>query len=241
MAALAVAMFAACGGDNKNNDGPTVTVSTETTAEFDNSNFGLYKGVIAGSSGTVKIEIHNGDDDAKAVIEMGGESDELTTTATFTEGQAVTGAEFTGEHSSFTFGVGANGSNPQITNIVIEGHENVIASVSKEKSENVSVCYEGTSVGGMEHRGVFNIVRNNTSFSGVIKGEDGFVSGLTGTVNGNSFSGSSNGTQGDLNIKLNYSGTFNGNSVSGKWSNSWVDNQGNNRTNSGTFSGSKTL
>ena len=40
--------------------------SKETTAEFDNSNYGLYKGVIVGSSGTIKIEVNNGSGIIKA-------------------------------------------------------------------------------------------------------------------------------------------------------------------------------
>ncbi len=242
MGALALGTMAACSnGENNNNNADTGT-STETTAEFDESNFGLYKGVIAGSSGTVKIEIHNGNDIAEATITMDDETDELTCTETFTEGEAIVDAEFTGEHSSFTFSVGANGSNPVIENIAIVGHGTVIAQVSKEQSENVAVCYEGTSVGGQGHEGVFNIVRNDRIFSGVIKAVDGFSCTLHGNIESNgSFTGSSLTVFNGLSVTVYYSGRFNGDNVSGTWSNSWVNNNGDLGSNSGSFAGSKTL
>ncbi len=228
------------GGKEGQDDGNNA--STETTAEFDESNFGLYKGVIAGSTGTIKIEINNGDDVAKATIVIDGETDELTTTATFIEGQPILNAEFTGETSSFSFSVNANGGNPVIMNIIIDGHENVIATVTKEKSEDVSVCYEGTSVGGQDHSGVFNVVRNNNTFSGVSKGVDGFTCIFSGTIKSDgSFSGTTSTIFNGLDVDLAFEGEFDGNNVSGTWSNSWVTPDGHPGSNSGTFTGKKTL
>ncbi len=221
---------------------PLITVanggaSTETTAEFDNTSFGLYKGVLAGSSGTIRIEINNGNNIARATIVMDGRVDQLTSSASFTAGQAIDGAQFTGTFSSFTFSVDADGGNPTIVTIAIEGHAKVVATVEKEKSGDVAVCYEGTSVGGNDHRGVFNVVRKNNTFSGVANAVDGFSCSVRGTVAADgSFTGTSNTTFNGLAVRVTYSGRFAGDKVSGSWTTSWNAN-GTGYTNSGTFSG----
>ncbi len=235
--------------------------STETTAEFDNSNFGLYKGIIAGSSGTIKIEINNGNGEAKATIAIDGGTEELTGPTSLANGQAITNAAFTGATSSFTFSVDADGKNPVINNIVIEGHDNVAVSVIKETSANVAYCYEGTAIGGNDHTGVLNIVRNGNTYSGVQKTtgpEDNYNNGLTYPLKGSidsdgSFSGvvtvkgkanNPDYIPGDtlsqdiieIDISMTYSGSFRGDTVRGTWSVSFLD-----LTNTGTFVGGKTL
>ena len=59
--------------------------SDETTAAFDNSYFGLYKGIVIGpkSSGTVKMEINHGNDEAKVFITIGNKTDVLTYTKAY--------------------------------------------------------------------------------------------------------------------------------------------------------------
>ncbi len=230
--------FSCSSGEDKTGTGTGDTgTSTETSEEFDNSSFGLYKGVIAGSTGVVKIEIQNGNNVSEATLTMDGQTDELTCTEVFTEGEDIVDAEFTGDFSSFTFSVEADGSDPVIENIDIDGHGQVLVTVSKEQSENVAVCYEGTSVGGQNHEGVFNIVRNDNVFTGVTKAVDGFSCILNGTVNRyGEFEGTSQTTFNELTVTVSYRGTFNGNNVSGQWANSWETG-----TNSGTFTGSKAL
>lgn len=233
-------MTACSSGEDKTETADTGT-STETTEEFDNSNFGLYKGVIAGSTGTIKIEIHNGNNVSEATISMDDGTDELVCTETFVEGEAIVEAEFTGENSSFTFSVEADGSDPTIENVIIVGHEEVIATIAKEQSENVAICYEGESIGGQDHEGVFNLVRNDNVFSGVTKAVDGFSCLLNGTINSDgTFSGTSQTTFNTLDVTVHYSGKFNGNNVSGSWSNSWMAGT-TPGSNSGTFTGSKAL
>lgn len=235
-------MFSGCDKTGNEND-EDVNTSTQTTAEFDNSNFGLYKGVIVGSSGTIMIEINNGNVEAKATLTIDGRTDKLTSTYSFVNGQAVVGAEFAGTFSNFTFSVNADGQNPTIANITIEGHDDVevITAIIKETSTNVAMAYEGTIKGGNNASGAFNIVRNNNKFSVVSKTNDGGKSVIfNGTIgNDGSFNSSftiSNYHPG-VDVRFNISGTFSGNTVSGTWSNSW----GENSTNSGTFSGTKTL
>jgi hypothetical protein len=235
--AAAMLVMVSCDKGDGNDENGTVSQSTETTAEFDDSNFGLYKGVIAGSSGTIRIEIKNGNGVATANLTIDGESDELSSSYTFIEGQAIVNAEFTGEFSSFTFSVGADGEDPTIIAISLDGHDNVIATISKETSDDVTSCYEGTSTGGQGHSGIFNLVRNNNTFSGAGKAVDGFSLLLSGNIrNDGSFSATSKTIFNGLDVTVNYSGKFNGNDVSGTWSNSW-----NGGSNGGGFSGEKTL
>jgi hypothetical protein len=233
------AIFSSCGKDD--NGGSNGTKSTETTAEFDNSSFGLYKGVIVGSTGTIKIEINNGNNTAKAYLSIDGRKDTLTSGYTFSNGQAIVNATFTGAFSSFTFSVAADGKNPIIVNITIEGHSDVVVNILKETSNSAAMAYEGTSVGGNNHLGTFNIVRNNNTFSAVCKNnsDGGKAFSVNGTINSDgSFSASATveNYHPGLDVNFTISGKFDRNTVSGTWRNSWS-----NGTNSGTFSGQKTL
>ena len=241
-----IVLFSAC-NDDKDDDKSGAGTSKETTAEFDNSNFGLYKGIIVGSSGTVKIEINNGNNVAKATIKIDGNTDNLTCSVPLTSGQKVTNAEFTGNFSSFSFSVDANGSNPVVSNININGHDDVGMAVLKEKSFNIAYCYEGISTGGNNHRGVFNVVCTSSEFSGIIKGDDGFTAGLYGSIDANgNYAGSSTTTFYPLDdhipidVMVTYKGRFVGDNLEGTWETSWnVFSES--FKNSGTATGRKTL
>ena len=237
----ATLMFSTCNSKEDEPDPETeITTSTETTAEFDKSNFGLYKGVIAGSSGVIRIEINNGINKVEAYITVDRRMDLLMSASTFTSGQAIDNAVFTGSFSSFTFSVDADGKNPVITSINIEEHDNVLATVSKETSADVSSCYEGTATGGNNYKGVFNVVRNNNVYSTIIKGNDGSSYLVNGNIDSSgSFSGTSKTEFNGLDVTMTYSGKFNGNNVTGTWQTSWTGEA--TGTNSGSFSGSKTL
>ena len=238
--ALLLTVIFLSGCDKKDDD--VKATSTETTAEFDNSNFGLYKGVIVGSSGTIKIEINNGNNVAKATITIDNETDALTSTSTLSNGKAISNATFNGSFSTFTFSVDANGKNPVINSIDIQGHEDVSAIVAKETSTDVALCYEGTSTGGDDYSGVFNVVRNNNTFSAICKGNDKQTFSFTGTADANgSFSSQFTRTLfGFLSVKFTISGSFSGSQTSGEWKTEWrIDDDY--YTNSGTFTGNRKL
>ena len=232
-----IILFSACGGNDKEDE--TYGTSTETTAEFDNSNFGLYKGVIVGSSGVIKININNGNGETKASITIDGRIDNLTCSTPLTSGQNIEEALFSGNFSSFSFSVNANGSNPIINNINIDGHDDVGITVLKEKSTDIVTCYEGTSTGGNNHNGVFNVVRNNNSYSTIATGPPTWsFSGSIGAEGSVSASTSSYFSNDDVNfiVQFTCSGSFNGDNLSGTWNTSWDGG-----TNYGTFTGKKTL
>ncbi len=117
----------------------------------------------------------------------------------------------------------------------------MIANIIKETSSNVALAFEGTYIGGNNASGTFNMVRNNNTFSGVSKGHNdgGRAFTFSGTINADGGFTSSftvNNYLSDLDVDFTISGEFDGNQVSGTWSNG-----GYGSTNSGTFSGQKTL
>ena len=227
------------------------STSKETKAELDNTNFGLYKGVIVGSSGTIRMEINNGDvlTPLRIDFNINNRGEMMFPSSTFTKGEAIVDATFTGYSSSLTFSVDADGKNPVISNFYVEGHDTVMAIVYKEKSKDVVTCFEGTFEGKNKDEGVFNVVRNNNEYSGIIKGSDGFTAIVSGTIKSdNTFIGSTKslfqppGTEGViLDVSMTFSGKFTiTDVVEGKWQTSW-SLEGKSYTNSGTFWGSKTL
>jgi len=238
---ICMAALVAC-SDN-DNDNEKLTNSTETTAAFDNSSFGLYKGIIVGSSGTIKIEINNGNNVATATITIDGQTDELTCESPLTNGQAIVNVTFNGAFSSFTFSVDANGNNPVIVNIHIDGHTDVSATVAKETSTNVVCCYEGTYSGGNNSEGVLNIVRNNNTYSCISRGTDGIEFSFQGNINNDGTVNGSATTMWDgVTVTNTVSGKFNGDNVSGTWKTSWkIEVDPGTMTNTGTFTGKKTL
>jgi hypothetical protein len=244
-----IAGIAVISGCKKEDGTEEKKTSTETTAAFDHSNFGLYKGIIVGSSGTVKIQINNGDNVVKADIVVDSKSDVATCSDALTGGQAIRNAVFTGASSSFTFSVDANGKNPSITNMVIEGHDDVAAIVFKETSDDAVAAYEGTLTGGLGARGIINITRNSNTFKAITRiTSDGVTISFYGTVKADgSFSCQETiphyqpiGVDYGFPVKFNISGSFKDNQFSGSWNNQF-DAGGGTNTNSGTFSNKKSL
>ena len=210
-------------------------------AQYDNSAFGLYRGVVVGSSGWIEINIFNDGSSVSSKVSIDGKTETQTSNYAFEEGKAIRNAVFTSETVSFEFSVNADGHNSMVNSITIVGHDDVIASVKKETSSTPSQAYEGIVDDPQNGPGVFNVVRAGSSFAGIGKGQ--YVNG-TVDENGN-FTGSgwwkqydSEGL--DIDVTLTITGKFSGTIVSGTWETSWkaVDSSG---TNSGTFSGKQTL
>src|SRR5688572_26069303 len=161
---------------SKNNEtsNPSTSNNSQAKAAYDNNSFGVYKGVTVGSTGIVKLVINNGDNLVRAYITIDEHTkDTLTSTASFTNGQAITNASFIGRISTMMFSVNANGSHPNILNITIQGHSNVIGLILKETSTQVVRCYEGTytghNTGGDGVSGTFNCVTIDTTLIGIVR------------------------------------------------------------------------
>lgn len=228
--AALIVFLQSCSKDNSDKQSSN---TSEAKAVNDNNNFGVYKGVIVGSTGIIKLVINNGDNLVKAYITIDGSTkDTLTSTNPFTTGQAITNATFTGRISTMTFSVNANGTNPNIVSITIQGHSNVTGVLVKETSTKIVQCYEGTYTGktstGTQTNGTFNCVILANSIIGIARESQ---SGYTDVVNGTTVNGSisANGT---VSTGATFSGTFTNNNCSGTWVNGSF---------TGTWSGTRTL
>ncbi len=124
------------------------TTTPEAKAANDAKSKGIYKGVVVGSSGTIKFDIQNNDTTVKAYMTLDGVAVVLTATVKWVAGTAFV-SPFTGimggQDVSITFSVDASGGNPTVTAINIPGHPNATLSVSKETSSNLIKCFEGTA------------------------------------------------------------------------------------------------
>ncbi len=156
--AVLIAAFGAMtteGCKKKSNTPATPAVSctscvttAEAKAENDNSSKGTYKGIIVGSSGTIKFDIGNTDNTIRAYMVIDGVSCTLTASVDWTAGatyvSAFTGT-LNGEPVSITFSVESNGGNPTVTSMNIPGHPNATLTLSKETSDNLIECFEGSA------------------------------------------------------------------------------------------------
>ncbi|MBI5371520.1 MAG: hypothetical protein HZA79_05780 [Sphingobacteriales bacterium] len=124
-------------------------VSPETKPQYNNTSFGVYKGVVVGSTGTIVIRINNGDTIVKAYLSIGNNKDTLSANQPVIAGQPILDLDFTGRISSMTLSANADGSNAQVTSLTITGHPNAGALVVHENSTQQVLCYEGTFSGDL--------------------------------------------------------------------------------------------
>ena len=168
----------------------------DALSQFDNSNFGIYKGVFVGSSGTILVNINN-NGLISVSLTIDGVTYPFTSNVSITENEQ-TEITFAYQNNSFTFTVEADGSNPLITNVSIEGHPDASIIVVKENSSYVAKLYEGTYEGVDQNNdeGTFNaIVFSNEVYVLYKSTVYGSTSNASGTVDGNVISGvSSMGT-----------------------------------------------
>jgi len=167
----------------------TCKTTPDALAANDANVKGIYKGIIIGSTGTLSINIQNGNSTITATMVLDGVSVALTSNVVLVDGQPYV-APFTGTFNgspiSMTFSVGLGGTSPTMVSSSIPGHPNAVFELAKETSTSLIEGFEGTySVTGGE-KGVFNIVlsRSLAKFGYIVR-EDGQVdtdSG-SGTIN----------------------------------------------------------
>lgn len=198
-----------CSDDDSS--GTPLSNTPTAKAEYDNSNYGIYKGVFVGSSGSVLININN-DGTVSATIVVDGKTYNFTTTESVSENEAISGLTFTSGSISFDFSVEDDGSNPVVTNINFSGHPYAEISVVKEDSEHIVKCYQGTYSG--DSSGTFNFTISENELYGLASvTSDGqqYSIELEGIVNENAIVGS-------IEDAGSFAGTINGDNVSGTWS-----------------------
>ncbi|MCO5948377.1 hypothetical protein [Mucilaginibacter flavidus] len=192
--ALIVAGTFSCSKSKDSNKKPAYTCTTckatpDAVAANDASNKGIYKGIIIGSSGTIKFDLANSGTTLTATLAIDGVTATLTASVTTQNGDTYVSA-FTGTWSgqpvSITFSVGAGGQNPTVTAFNIPGHASATFTLAKETSNALIECFEGTYSTTKPETGTFNLLlsRSLKLFGG--------ASRKTGSSESNSFHGSIN-------------------------------------------------
>ncbi len=164
----ALTLFCACSEDDTVDEQPATPYTCavcvdepEALPANDNQSAGIYKGVFIGSSGTIIFDIANSFTTITAVLQLDGETINLSSTVTWEPGNAYL-APFTGTHNnspvSITFEVGSDGENPTVVTSDIPGHPGAIFTVVKETSNSLMECYEGTYHTTKPEDGTFNVI-----------------------------------------------------------------------------------
>ncbi len=204
---VAMTMFLSCSKDDDNNglaDSPTAS------ATYDSKNYGVYKGVFVGSTGTVMINMKNNGTTLSATLVIDGKSYVFTSDDTVTEG-TNTEITFNRNDDYFDFSVDADGSNPTVSNIHISGHPEAAISVGKEESDVQVYCYTGTFIEDGVLGGTWNIIIYGNKVTGAVLPTDGQVLPfIEGTISNNVITGS-------LPDTATISGTISGNTINGTW------------------------
>jgi uncharacterized protein YaiE (UPF0345 family) len=206
-----------CSSDKDEPEQSQLTETPTAVKEFDSSNYGTYKGVFVGSTGTIVINQNNST--KTAVLTIDGKEYIYTTTETCTMGQVTTGLTFKNGESSFDFNVGASGESPYISNIAIVGHANAGIEIQKEKSDKIIKCYVGISTDddGKSNPNAFNFAIFGDNLVGIAHNDSGTPLLVTGTVANNTITGIVEYTKGT--VEANIKGTIVGDNADGTWVN----------------------
>lgn len=238
LAIAAISIIASCKKDDKKtntNNTPSsykcnsCVVSPDAQAADDHKSSGIYKGVLIGSSGTIKFSINSTTKSVSAVMVIDGETINLSSSVAWVDGKPYV-APFTGTMGGKTvtinFSVNFDGGSPTITSSDIPGHPSAVLSIVKETSSALIECFEGTYSTTEPENGTFNILLSRTL------GQYGGVSRETG-------SSSTNDAEGTIKDGYLYDedgkkiGSLSGDVISG----TFVDNAGN----TVTINGKRTL
>lgn len=225
---LAIALLLVTCSKNNNSQNNNLQNTPTAKVTYDNSNYGIYKGVFVGSTGYVIINMNN-DNTLSATLKIDG------TTYNFTSSQTIqlnqpSSVTFINGANSFTFSVAANGANPTISNLVMNGHPAAAIAILKESSSELVEVFEGTYKGNGtgDGAGVFNLVVKGSEVAGIAHDSQQLDNySVTGTVSnkqvsavvspgGSVVNGTISGTD-DKDISGTYSGTASG-GTPGTWS-----------------------
>lgn len=224
---LTISMAISCSkNDSAEDTTKNLTLVPLAKSQFDNSNFGIFKGVFIGSSGTIILDLSNSTSSFTATLIIDGVTHNFITNQTLQQNQSTT-INFIEGNNSFTFTVSANGSNPTITNLIINGHPNAALLVVKETSTVLIKCFEGTFSG--TYSGTFNAVIYGNIIKAITRAtSDVAIVTADGTVNNNQINAAGSASNGAV-----FVGNLSGNTFSGTWSRT-SDNA------NGTFTGVRT-
>ena len=199
---------------------PNFVETPEASELFNTSNFGIYKGVFVGSSGIVLINLNN-NNTISASLKIDGVNYIFSTNESITENQQ-TEINFTNNGNSFVFNVSSTGTNPEITNLNIQGHPNAETILVKETSERLTKVFEGNYNGiDNDDAGVFNaIVSGSEMYVLAFSTMYSVFYTANGSVNNENITGvTSTGT--------NFTGIIENDKMNGSWNNSQSNENGN--------------
>ena len=217
-----------CSDDSSSSSNTPIALATVplAKAEFDASNFGIYKGVIIGSRGVITINIKN-DGNLTATLVIDGVSSTYNSVGEVALNQPITNLRFTSGANTFDIDVSANGNDISVVSSNIIGHLDATFNVVKEYSTDLVKCYQGTYTGASDN-GVFNIITLDQDLYGLSQ-SNAFPDSETLFLNGgfieNTISGTFTGGT--------FVGTTSGNNISGTWQNTSQE--------TGTWTGQRTL
>jgi hypothetical protein len=200
---------------------PNFVETPEASELFNTSNFGIYKGVFVGSSGIVLINLNNNNNTISASLKIDGVNYIFSTNESITENQQ-TEINFTNNDNSFVFNVSSTGTDPEITNLSIQGHPNAETILVKETSERLTKVFEGTYNGiDNDDAGVFNaIVSGSEMYVLAFSTMYSVFYTANGSVNNENITGvTSTGT--------NFTGIIENDKMNGSWNNSQSNENGN--------------
>ncbi len=185
---------------------------TFAAPEHDMSHRGIYKGVLTGSSGNVKVIIDNNNDNQYiAIIKFQGVRYEIPLTETVI-GEGTITYIFEQNDIIFTLILSENGDIISSSLEGIDGHE-IKVTILKEHSDSQVMCFEGTFSG--DNSGIWNVVITGTIVEGYYKSlvanDEGVV---TGTYNNGTVEVTSLNQFSDI---VYASGSLNGDTISGEW------------------------
>ncbi len=162
---LVLTTFSSCKKNKPKNTTYVCTSCAQTPqalAANDNLSKGIYKGIIIGSSGTIKFDIANSTSNSiTAVLVIDGQTVNLTSTYTWVPGGISVAAfkgTLNGQELTINFSVGADGSGAMVLSASIPGHPNAVFSIAKETSSSLVRCFEGSYTTSDNEAGTFNIV-----------------------------------------------------------------------------------
>ena len=199
---------------------PNFVETPEASELYNTSNFGIYKGVFVGSSGIVLINLNN-NNTISASLKIDGVNYIFSTNESITENQQ-TEINFTNNDNYFVFNVSSTGTNPEITNLSIQGHPNAETILVKETSERLTKVFEGNYNGiDNDDAGVFNaIVSGSEMYVLAFSTMYSVFYTANGSVNNENITGvTSTGT--------NFTGIIENDKMNGSWNNSQSNENGN--------------
>jgi hypothetical protein len=200
--ALTALIFTGCSKDDGASSGPALVNDAEANSNFNSSNFGIYKGVIADPGGVIIIDMKN-DGEIMAVARIDGHEYDFTTTQDATDGEAISAMTFTSGEMTFDFYVNADGSNAYIADAVFPGHNSTTIDLVKEYSDAQVTCFDGAYAGSGS--GEIEFILQNSVVHGLTKASgtpdvfplDGVLDGnaVTGIFDNGEFTGTRNGNK----------------------------------------------